>query len=312
MDDNPDIRSHVRHVLEPAFRVVEAVDGLDGLEAALEVLPDVVVADVMMPRLDGLGLSRALRHDARTCGVPVILLTARAEARDEIGGLGAGADDYVTKPFDAQVLRARVHSLLASRQRLRELVRAELRSQGTRPIDAEGSPAPASERQPTSRAPGSSVVDPQDARPADAEISTGLRPYTEGPLAPPARQRSVLEERVRTLIQKNLCEEGLSVELLARELAMSRSQLFRRLKEEAGTTPSDLIRGIRLQKAAELLQRRAGNVSEVAFAVGFNSLAHFSRSFRAHFRVAPSDYARGGTSAEISVVVAGDGRLAGT
>ncbi|MEM0964469.1 MAG: helix-turn-helix domain-containing protein, partial [Bacteroidota bacterium] len=90
------------------------------LDVARERLPDCIVADVMMPRLDGLRLIAALRSDPATDFVPVVLLTARAGEEDKVGGLAASADDYLTKPFSARELRARVDNLIASRQRLRD------------------------------------------------------------------------------------------------------------------------------------------------------------------------------------------------
>jgi signal transduction histidine kinase/ligand-binding sensor domain-containing protein/DNA-binding response OmpR family regulator len=125
VDDNTDVRAYVRSVLDPAFRVLEAADGQEGLAVAREALPDLVLADVMMPRLDGMALARALRADPATDCIPVVLLTARAATGDEVEGLGTGADDYVTKPFDAAVLEARIANLIAMRRRLRERFRQE-------------------------------------------------------------------------------------------------------------------------------------------------------------------------------------------
>ena len=139
VDDHADIRDYVRSVLEPDYRVLEAADGQFGLECAREALPDLVIADVMMPRLDGLGLARALRDDPTTDCIPTILLTARADAEAEVEGLVSGADDYITKPFHAGVLRARVNGLIASRRWLRE------RFQQAGPPPAEP-PVPAVER----------------------------------------------------------------------------------------------------------------------------------------------------------------------
>jgi signal transduction histidine kinase/DNA-binding response OmpR family regulator/streptogramin lyase len=136
VDDHADIRAYVRTVLEPGYRVLEAADGQEGLERARAALPDLVVADVMMPRLDGFGLARALREDPATDCIPVILLTARAEPGHEVEGLGTGVDDYITKPFHAGVLEARVGNLIASRRRLRERFRQE------------GLPAPAAQSLP--------------------------------------------------------------------------------------------------------------------------------------------------------------------
>jgi DNA-binding response OmpR family regulator len=92
--------------------VVTAADGLEGLERARAERPDVIVSDVMMPRMDGLQLVTALKADATTAGIPVVLLSAKAQADDVRSGLGAGADDYVTKPFEPQDLVDRIVTLL--------------------------------------------------------------------------------------------------------------------------------------------------------------------------------------------------------
>ena len=110
VDDNPDMRSYVAELLRPYYRVEQALDGQDGLEQALRHPPDLVLSDVMMPRLDGFGLLRGLRADPRTRSVPVILLSARAGEESSIEGLDAGADDYLAKPFAARELLARVRT----------------------------------------------------------------------------------------------------------------------------------------------------------------------------------------------------------
>jgi anti-anti-sigma factor len=107
-DDNADMRQYVRRLLAPRYDVRTAADGQEALEAALADPPDLVVSDVMMPRLDGKQLLAALRRDPRTARVPVLLLSARAGEEAAVEGLGAGADDYLVKPFSAQELLARV------------------------------------------------------------------------------------------------------------------------------------------------------------------------------------------------------------
>ncbi|MFO1265767.1 MAG: ATP-binding protein [Rubrivivax sp.] len=107
-DDNADMRQYVSRLLAGAFRVRAVPDGRAALAAAREELPDLVLSDVMMPGLDGFGLLRELRADARTAGCPVILLSARAGEEARIEGAAAGADDYLVKPFSARELLARV------------------------------------------------------------------------------------------------------------------------------------------------------------------------------------------------------------
>jgi signal transduction histidine kinase len=111
-DDNADMRDYVRRLLADRYDVLAVPDGLAALTAAQEKEPDLVLSDIMMPGLDGFGLLRALRADARTRTLPVILLSARAGEEAAVEGLDAGADDYLAKPFSAQELLARVRTHL--------------------------------------------------------------------------------------------------------------------------------------------------------------------------------------------------------
>jgi signal transduction histidine kinase len=113
VDDNADLRSYVSGLLAPVYEVGTAPDGLAALEAIRERAPDVVLSDVMMPRLDGIGLVRELRSDPATSSLPVILLSARAGEEATIEGLDSGVDDYLAKPFSAGELLARVRTHLA-------------------------------------------------------------------------------------------------------------------------------------------------------------------------------------------------------
>ena len=246
VDDQADIRAFVRRHLEGAgYRVVEAADGEEALDRVRERLPDLVVSDVMMPRLDGLGLCRALRSDPETDFVPVLLLTARAAPEDRLDGLAEHCDDYLTKPFDVRELVARVDNLIALRQRLRE------RFAG-----------PSGDGAPGGRA-GLAIESADD----------------------------VFVASVRAAIAEGLSDETFTVGALAEAVGLSRSQLFRRTTALVGASPSDLIRTARLDRATELLGARAGTVSEVAYGVGFKSVAHFSNAFLAHTGSRPSAYA---------------------
>jgi DNA-binding response OmpR family regulator len=113
-DDDEDIRELVAFKLETAGFAVTTVDnGVSALSAAVENPPDLVVLDVMMPGLSGIEVCRALRADRTTAHLPIILLTARAQEDDVQVGLGAGADDYVVKPFSPRDLVSRVEAVLA-------------------------------------------------------------------------------------------------------------------------------------------------------------------------------------------------------
>ena len=119
-DDNADLRRYVVRLLSPRFRTHAVPDGEAALAAARAQTPDLVLADVMMPRLDGLELLQALRSDPRTTNVPVIMLSARAGEESRVEGMEEGADDYLAKPFSAKVLLARVTAHLQMARMRRE------------------------------------------------------------------------------------------------------------------------------------------------------------------------------------------------
>jgi len=240
VDDNPDIRAYVRAHLEPDYHVAEAADGVEGVEQAQALLPDCIVADVMMPRQDGYALAEQLKADPDLNHVPLILLTARAEEADKIEGLTVGADDYLTKPFNARELVLRIHNQIAARHRLREKFR-------------------------------DTVV----LAPSEVEIESADAQFLEG---------------VKAVIEAHLTDETFGVPDLAASVALSESQLQRRVKALTDQTPVQLIRTMRLERAAQLLEQETGTITEIAYAVGFNSYAHFARSFKQHFNCTASEY----------------------
>ncbi|MFD2574558.1 ATP-binding protein [Spirosoma soli] len=246
IDDNADIRAYVRSVFEGEYQVLEAEDGQQGLTVATETLPNLVICDLMMPRLDGFGFCQALKSQEATSHIPVVMLTARATVEDRIEGFGLGADDYLTKPFNRTELQARVRNLIRQRQLLYEWF---------------------STRQPTAPMPSTSVVMPE-----------------------PLTVEHQFLDRLRTITRTHLDDPNFGVETLSEAVNLSRSQLHRKVKALTSTTVVQLIRDVRLERAAELL--RAGNesVTQVAFSVGFENLSYFARVFEEQYGVLPSQY----------------------
>lgn len=119
VEDNGDVRRYLKGHLSADYHIVEAVDGVEGLEQARATRPDLILADVMMPRMDGYALCRAVKGDAKLNHVPVVLLTARADEKSKVEGLETGADDYLYKPFNAEELVVRVENLIEIRRQLR-------------------------------------------------------------------------------------------------------------------------------------------------------------------------------------------------
>lgn len=120
IEDNADLRAYIRSHFELSYQIVEAVDGQEGYEKAVELIPNLVICDLMMPRLDGFGFCKLIKSDMRTNHIPVIMLTARAALEDRLEGLELGADDYLAKPFNTDELQIRVRNLIAIRQALQQ------------------------------------------------------------------------------------------------------------------------------------------------------------------------------------------------
>lgn len=118
VDDNADVRKYIREPLEAEYTVVEARDGKEGIEKAREIIPDLIVSDIMMPEIDGNELCRKLKTDVETSHIPIILLTAKAADENIIEGLETGADDYITKPFNTTMMMVRIKNLIELRGQL--------------------------------------------------------------------------------------------------------------------------------------------------------------------------------------------------
>ncbi len=120
IDDNKDILEYVRSIFEDIYSVYTATNGKEGFEIAIEHIPDIVISDVMMPEEDGFTFTRHLKEDQLTSHIPVILLTAKTQITSKLEGMGIGADAYVTKPFNSQLLKATAENLIENRRKLQQ------------------------------------------------------------------------------------------------------------------------------------------------------------------------------------------------
>jgi signal transduction histidine kinase/DNA-binding response OmpR family regulator len=243
VEDNPDLRLFMKTILQRLYKVTEAVDGQDGLVKANSTIPDLIISDIMMPRMDGFDLCKHLKSDVKTDHIPLIMLTAKASRENKLEGLGAGADDYLIKPFDEEELNIRVKNLIAIRERLQKKFQGEIM----------------------------------------------LKPIAANAVS--VHERFL--KKIKEAIEKNIDNERFGVDDLAGEMAMSRSQVHRKLKALTGQSATMYIRNYRLHRGAELLKQGAGNVTEIAYQVGFNSATYFSSCFHALFGYTPSRYQQG-------------------
>lgn len=121
VEDNEDLRLYISDRLSLNYSVLTASDGEEGLELAFEKLPDIIISDVMMPRMDGFELCKTLKEDERTSHIPIILLTAKANSESRMDGYKLGADDYISKPFEIGHLSVRIKNLIENRNALRQI-----------------------------------------------------------------------------------------------------------------------------------------------------------------------------------------------
>jgi signal transduction histidine kinase/DNA-binding response OmpR family regulator len=125
VEDNLDLRSYIRNILQPVYKIVEAVDGIDGLKKAEATIPDLIISDVMMPGMDGFEMCKNLKSNQKTNHIPLILITAKAERENKLEGLKTGVDDYLVKPFDEAELLIRIKNLITIRQKLQKKYQGE-------------------------------------------------------------------------------------------------------------------------------------------------------------------------------------------
>jgi len=133
VEDDADIREYIRSSLPENYKVIEAGNGIEGLEKLENGDPDLIISDVMMPEMDGLEMTRIIKSDIKTCHIPVILLTAKASLEHKLEGLEIGADSYIPKPFNSRHLQVRVQKLIENRQRIRKHYKESLSFEETAP-----------------------------------------------------------------------------------------------------------------------------------------------------------------------------------
>jgi response regulator RpfG family c-di-GMP phosphodiesterase len=141
VDDSPDMRTYIREALVQNYTVMEAANGKEGIRLAEEYIPDIIVSDVAMPEADGFELCRTVKKNVATSHIPIILLSVKASADSVIKGLETGVDDYITKPFNPEILKARIKNLLDLRSQWQLTMKREMSGKPVKmdvsPIDRE-------------------------------------------------------------------------------------------------------------------------------------------------------------------------------
>lgn len=252
IEDNPDMQSYIVECLTPTFHCITANNGELGLALAKEKIPDLVISDVMMPKMDGYQVTKSLREELTTSHIPVIMLTALGDRESRLKGWQERADEYLTKPFDVEELNLRVKSILD----IRELVRKRLTDSLFQP--------------------------PQSLARVDGAFEDDNKSQK-------CQKEVLFLEKLNQELEVLYQDSELKIDSIATVLCMSQRQLFRKLKGILDITPTEYLKYYRLDKAREFLM---GGLSagRVAYDVGFATHSHFSKIFKARYGCAPSEY----------------------
>lgn len=256
VDDSDDFREFMRDVLTD-YQVIEAVNGKDAWQKIIEVRPDVILSDVMMPVMDGIELCRMVKSNEETASIPFVMLTARLAAEHRVEGLESGADDYITKPFNIDMLNLRIRNLLGWARRSAR--RSFLDKNKEEKKDS--------------------------SQPKERAIPKGEL----GDFEMTASDRKFLAD-VDKYIKDMMGDPDTSVESMSAHLCMSRVQLYKRMVSLTGTTPSEYLRAKRIKRAEKLIHSDELNISEIAYTVGFNNPRYFSKYFQEAYGLTPSQY----------------------
>lgn len=243
VEDNDELRSFIRAQLSGFYRVEMARDGEEGLQKAVDLIPDLIISDIMMPGMNGIQMLDKVKNDINTSHIPVVLLSAKCSIESQIEGLKYGADYYITKPFNNEFLMASIDNLLRQRKKLFEVL-------------------------------------------VERKNSIELSP---SPVVITSKDEIFLKEVIHA-VEERMEESGFNIESLAGTMAMNSNTFYKKFKSLTGLTPVEFVRDMRLQRAKQLLDAGGSNVSEVAYAVGFNNPKYFSTCFKDKYYVSPSDY----------------------
>jgi len=240
VEDDDAIRNTIISVIEKEYSVFSSVNGKKGLEVAIKEVPDVIISDLMMPEMDGFGFISKIRSNEITNHIPFIMLTSNDLIESKVSGFEKGVDDYLIKPFNPLVLKARLANIIELRENLKNKYSQSF------------------------------TLDPENI--SIDKIGASFL------------------EKIKYITEELFENSDFNTEMLSEKMNMSRSQLFRKMKNSIGIGPNDFIREFRLKKAANLLQAGNLNISEVSYAVGFLSHSYFTKIFNEKFGMNPAEY----------------------
>lgn len=263
IEDHGDVARYIGSQLSDSYQLYYASDGQSGLTKAQELIPDVIITDLMMPGLDGYQVCQGIRSHELTNHIPIIIVTAKVTESDRIQGFAAGADAYLTKPFHSEELQAVVVQLIKQRKLLyNKYAQQDNASAPTLPAEA---------------------------------------PISESEQAIESANTMFLHKVVDVVYLLIASRSKTDVATVATKLFMSESQLYRKLSAITDLSPAAYIQGIKLSRAKQLIDKSPQmTLTEVSEVSGFADYSGFVRAFKKLYGVTPSVYKRSGLTNEES------------
>ena len=252
VEDNVQMRRYIRRHLASDFRLIEAEDGEEGFALAQQSVPDLILSDLMMPKVGGLELAQKIRQAEATSHIPFILLTSKSDTNLKLESYQHGIDDYITKPFDAAQLVAIINNRIA----LRESLKQRFQNQH-------------SEHR---------MHEQNHAGTIDASFEVTVK-----------TEQSFLK-RFDDHVLDNISQPSLRISAIAEHFNMSERSLSRKLNAIIGSSPKSYLMSLRLNRAEMLLVSSKLSIKEIVANTGFSDSAHFSRVFKSHHGLTPSNY----------------------
>jgi len=270
IEDDLDMQDLIRSELGVFFKVVTYSNGKQGLEGVRADKPALLVCDVMLPDMNGYDVVKELKEEPEGYAMPVIMLTALNDEKHQIKGYKAGADDYMVKPCNFNVLVARVIQLITWSRSLPKV------------------PEPALTASPSSQGGKSVKCKMPSAQGTDA--AKGLEDR-KAKIVEGVVDRNLLNS-FEAYVDQHLSDPSFTIDVLAEMMHMGRTKLYGKIRELTGETPNKYIMQQRMRKAADMLLSGEYNVSDVCYKVGMEDTSYFNKCFKNYYGVSPSKYGK--------------------
>ncbi|NEW84914.1 MAG: response regulator [Mariniphaga sp.] len=251
IEDNKDLIFYIGDILSATCKIESSENGISGVEKAFQIIPDIIICDIMMPGKDGFEVTSILKSDNRTSHIPIIMLTALNSDENKLKGLEIGASDYITKPFVPEILLLKIKNSIEYRHKLKAYFMNSVDESLGKSFSS------------------------KDIQPKEIIVNS--------------IDEKILKQALE-IVEENIADSEFSVEKFASALGMESSTLYKKFMALLGMAPGEFIREIRMKRAAQIMSCNKISISEIAYMVGFENPQYFTKVFRKYYDTSPTNY----------------------